>query len=231
MGRRAFVIPDVSAVAETAAAVIVNAFESMKLAIGSAEAGGARERGKIGAGRFLHHGGKRALAKGLREQPGLTFETREILGCVFGGGERGGKSGAIVISDDSFALPFGRCPAAPLGSTIRESPGEKEREVCRTAGRDGALERENANGIMRIGLSGETAVVGEIVPEEHGRIPPAALGPSSPDVGMSAGGIDRAEDEFAAHGIFGWKIRAVHYEAGESVADQGFILPFHWIVD
>ena len=41
MRRGGFVIPDVRAVAEAAAAMIVDAFEAVELAVGGAEAGGA----------------------------------------------------------------------------------------------------------------------------------------------------------------------------------------------
>src|SRR5580700_110882 len=129
MRGRAFVIPDVGAVAEAAAVMVVDAFEPVELAVGGAETGGAGERREIGAGRLLYDGGEGTLAKGLREQEGSTFEALKIRCRIFGGGERGGESGAIVISDDGFAKALWSRPAAPFRRAVRKAPGEQKGEA------------------------------------------------------------------------------------------------------
>ena len=148
-----FVIPHVRAVAEAAAAIIVHAFESVELAVGSAEAGGARERGKISAGRILHDRRKSAFAKSLGEQPGLPFEPLKIRSRIFSGGQRGRKSHAVVVADDRFPSPFGRAPAAPVRRAIRKSPREQERELGGTARRDRPLKRETPTALCGSGAA------------------------------------------------------------------------------
>jgi hypothetical protein len=53
--------------------VIVDAFEAVELAVGSAEAGGADQRREISASGLLDDARKSALAKGLGEEAGLAF--------------------------------------------------------------------------------------------------------------------------------------------------------------
>ena len=219
------------AVAEAATPTIVDAFEAVEFAVGSAEAGGADERREIGAGGFFDDAGEGALAKGFREQAGLAFERREIFSGVFGGRERGGKSDAIVIADDRFSLPLGRSPAAPFGRADGEAPGEEKREVGGAARGDCPLKRHDADGVMRVGLGGEFSIVGKIVPEQHGRVPPAALRPSSPDVDTGAGSFDGSENNFATHRIVERQLRALHHQAGESGAREKLVLSLHGIVD
>ena len=100
------------------------------------------------------HGGAAGCFRAWRRRSRRVWLSRssQICGGVFGGRPaRPEKRVAVVIADDGVLVAFGRGPAAPFGRAIREMPGEEERELGRTAGRDRALERESADGVVRSG--------------------------------------------------------------------------------
>src|SRR3974390_552349 len=82
MRSRGFVIPDVRAVAVTAAHVVVDAFESVKLAVGGAETRGGYQRRKVRRGRFLHGGGKSGFAKRIRKPARAILQRASVSGRV-----------------------------------------------------------------------------------------------------------------------------------------------------
>ena len=174
VGGGGFVVPDVGATAVAAAGVIVGAFEAVELAVGGAEADGRDQGGEIGAGGVLDGGGDGGLAEGGGEAAGLLFEGVEVGGGVFGGGPGVGEAGGVVIADEGVFVALGRGPAAAARRAIGEVPGEEEGEIGVRAGGDGAVEAESADGAAGFGFGAEFAIGGEIVPEEHGGVPPAA---------------------------------------------------------
>ena len=126
MSGAGFVIPDVRAIAEAAAVVIVDTLEAVEFAVGGAEGGGGAKGGEIRHGRFKNRRGKRGLTDGVDEKLGLLFETREVLSGVFGGGPSVGKFGGVPVADDGILFAFRGVPAAVSGRAIGEMPGEEE---------------------------------------------------------------------------------------------------------
>ena len=179
VGGDGFVVPDVGATAVAAAGVIVGAFEAVELAIGGAEADGGDEGGEIGAGGVLDGGGDGGFAEGGGEAAGLLFEGVEVRGGVIGGGPGVGEAGGVVIADEGVFVALGSVPAAAARGAIGEVPGEEEGEIGVRAGGDGAVEAEGADGAAGFGFGAEFAIGGEIVPEEHGRVPPAVALPAA----------------------------------------------------
>src|SRR5690242_1049820 len=96
---RGLVVPDVRAVAVTAPAVVVGAFETVKLAVGRAERSCGDESGEIGAGSFLDNPGQRTFAKRGRKQARLLFETGQVGRGIFGSLPGALEALRIVIAD------------------------------------------------------------------------------------------------------------------------------------
>ena len=179
MGGGGLVVPDVGAAAVAAAGVIVGAFEAVELAVGGAEADGGDQRGEIGAGGVLDGGGNGGFAQGRGEPASLLFQGVEMGGGVFGGAPGVGEARGVVIADEGIFLALGCGPAAAARRAIGKMPGEQEREIGMRAGRDGAVEAERADGAAGLGFGTEFAIGGEIVPEEHRRVPPAVALPAA----------------------------------------------------
>ena len=193
VGRGGFVIPDVRATAVAAAGVIVGAFEAVELAIGGAEADGRDQGGEIGARGVLDRGRDGGFAEGGGEAAGLLLQRVEVRGGVFGGGPGIGEARGVVVADERVFVALGRSPAAAARSAVGEMPGEEEREIGVRAGGDRAAEAERADAAARFGFGAEFPIGGEIVPEEHGRVPPAVALPAAQVGDVGARGVERRE--------------------------------------
>jgi len=223
MGGAGFVIPDVGAIAEATAGVVVDAFEAVELTVGGAEGSGGAHGGEICHGGFDDSGWQRAFAHGFDEELGLGFEFREVLGGVFGGGPGVGKFGCIPVADDGVFLAFGRAPTAAGGSAIGKVPGEEEFVSGGLAGGNGALEAERADGVGFFGIGTERAIGGEIVPEKERGVPPAAGGPAR-EMGKGTGAlVHDGDDEAAVSNVVFGERRVGHDEAGEAGGDAEFV--------
>ena len=185
MGKRCcgggFVIPDVGAVAEAAAAMIVGAFEAVELAIGRAEAGLGDERGEGGHG-GVAHGGRAACCRAWRRRSGgCEPPDRADLSAAYAAACPGaGETRRVVIADDGVLVAFGRGPAGPGGRAIREMPGEQE--GVGGFGRRAAISccrQSDADRLALRSLGAELAIVAEIVPEEQRAGPPLGLRPAA----------------------------------------------------
>jgi hypothetical protein len=222
VGGGGFVVPDVGATAVAAAGVVVGAFEAVELAIGGAEADGRDQGGEVGAGGVLDGGGDGGFAEGGGEAAGLLFQGVEVRGGVFGGGPGVGEAGGVVVADEGVFVALGSVPAAAARRAIGEMPGEQEGEIGVRAGGDGAVEAERADGPLG-GLGAEFAIGGEIVPEEHGGVPPAVALPAAQVGDVGAGGVERGEREAALERIGGGEVGAGHEEAGERGGGAVFV--------
>lgn len=152
MSGTGFVIPDVRAIAETAAYFVVDAFETVELAVGSAEGGGGAESGEIGHGGFEDDGRQRGAANGLDELFGALFECWEVLGGVFGGAPGIVEFGGVPVTNDGAFFALGCVPAAASGRAIGKMPGEEEFVVSGLVGSDGAFKTKSTDRIRMFGF-------------------------------------------------------------------------------
>ncbi len=212
------------AVAEAAAVFVVDAFEAVELAVGSAEARGAHQSGEVCAGCIFDGCRQCAFAHCGCEQSGAGFKMFQIRGGVVCRGPGVGESLGIVIADDGFLVALGSFPSAPLRRAIREMPGQNECVASRLAWCDGTLQAQGADGTAGVGFIPEPAVVGEIVPEKHGRIPPPALRPTAPMRKQATFDLCGTERESAVHWVVSGDARIAHNETGKAIGRAEFIL-------
>src|ERR1019366_3625874 len=215
VGGGGFVVPDVGATAVAAAGVIVGALEAVELAVGGTEADGRDQGGEIGAGGVLDGGGDGGLAEGGGKAAGLLFQGTEVRGDISGSGPGVGEAGGVVVAYEGVLVALGSVPAAAARRAIGEVPGEEEGEIGMRAGRDGAVEAESADGADFGGFGAEFAIGREIVPKEHGGVPPAVARPAAQGGDVGAGGVESGEGEAALERIRGGKVGAGHEETGE----------------
>src|ERR1035441_5573975 len=104
------VIPDVRAIAEAAAVVIVAAFETVELAIGRTEAGLGYERGEGGHGGVAHGGRQGAVAHGGDEAARASFQIGQLFGGVFGRLPGAGEALGVMVADDGVLFALGSGP-------------------------------------------------------------------------------------------------------------------------
>ena len=215
MGGGGLVVPDVCAASVAAAGVVVGAFEAVEFAVGGAEADGRYQGGEVGAGCVLDGGGDGRFAHGGGKPAGLFLEGWQVFGGVFGGGPGVGEARGVVVADEGVFIAGRGAPAAAPRRAVGEMPGEKERVIGVGAGRDGAAERERAHGSGVLRLGTEFAIGGKVVPEEHGRVPPAAALPSAKVGDAGAGGIEHGDEEAAFERVVAGQFRAGHENAGQ----------------
>src|ERR1017187_3031692 len=161
----------------------------MEFAVGGAEADGGDQGGEVGAGGVLDGGGDGGLAQSGGKPAGLLLEGLEMCGRVFGSGPGIGKARGVVVAQEGIFIARGGTPAAAARSAIGEMPGKQERVIGVGGWRDGAAERERRHWSGGLRLGTELAVGGKVVPEKHGRVPPAAALPSAKMGNPGAGEI------------------------------------------
>ena len=145
MGGAGFIIPNVRAIAEAAAEMIVNPFEPMEFAIGGTEGSGGAERGEISHGGFENDGRQSGFTNGFDEQFGLRFEVWEVLRRVFGSAPGARELSGIPVTDDGILFTFGSFPTTAGGRAIGKMPGEEEFVIGSGVRGDGALKTERAD--------------------------------------------------------------------------------------
>ncbi len=136
--------------------------------------------------------GQRALAQRGGEQRASSFRARPGWRRCIRGVPRRREAGGVVIADDRAAFSFGRRQPHQSGVRFGKSPGQQERVGRRLACRDGALQAQRTDRAVRRRLRAQRSIVGEIVPEQHGGVPPAALRPTSPAALFSPAPISAA---------------------------------------
>ena len=139
----------------------------------------------------------------------------QVFGGVLGGGPGVGEARGVVVADEGIFIAARGAPAAAPRGAVGEMPGQQKRVIGVRAGGDGAAERERAHGsgVRRLGT--EFAIGRKIVPEKHGRVPPAAALPSAKMGDAGAGGIEHGEQEAAFERVVGGQCRAGHEKAGQ----------------
>src|ERR1019366_1159716 len=121
-----------------------------------------------------------------------AFEAVEfaIGGAEARGGDESGEIGAGGLLDDGGESGLAEGGGEAARRAIGEVPGEEEGEIGVAAGRDGAVKAKSADGADFGGFGAEFAIRGEIVPEEHGGIPPASLFPAAEVSDAIVGGME-----------------------------------------
>ena len=193
--RGGFVVPDVRAVAEAAAALVVAAFEAVKFAVGRAEGGLRDERREIGDRCVAQRPGQRALTHRVHETARSLLEFRERCGGAPGRLPCVGESDAVVVPEVVVLVTLRRGPARPRGGTIGKMPREHERVARVGARRYLALQAQRPGLRSRVGLRPELAVFQEVVPEEIRTRPPFRSGPSAQIADASVIGLQHRDDE------------------------------------
>ena len=136
-------------------------------------------------------------------------------GGVFGGRPGVGKARGVVVAEEDIFVAGRGAPSAAAWGAIGKMPGEQEGVIGVRSGGDGSADGEGSYraGILRLGP--EFAIGGEIVPEEHGRIPPRAALPSAQVRQVRACGIEGGEHEASLERVVGGELGITHEEAGE----------------
>ncbi len=199
--RRRLVVPDVRAVAVTAAAGFAAAFEAVELAVRSAEARLRDERGQVGGGTVLRGRRKRALTDRISEAAGAALEIVEMFGEVARGVPGIWEACAVVVANQGAALSRCRVPPAAIRRAIRKAPADGKGEICGRARCDRALQTDGSHRSRLRGLRPERAIVREVVPEMERARPPARSRPSPQHRHASIAGSDHPEAHCAGQRV------------------------------
>ena len=156
--RGGFVVPDVRAVAEAAAALVVAPFEAVKFAVGRAESGLRDERRQIGDRRVAQGARQRAPTHRVHETARSPLEFRERCGSARGRLPCVGESDAVVVPEVVVLVALRRGPARPRCGTIGKVPGEHERVARVGSSRYLALQTQRPGLRSRVDLRPELAV-------------------------------------------------------------------------
>jgi len=202
------------ATAVAAAALVVAAFETVKLAVGRAEAHGRCQRGEVRHGRVLHGGGQGAFAHGGGEAARLRFQAREICRSVLSRLPRVGEALRVVVPNDVLFVPLGRVPAAPLRRAVGEVPAQQEGIPGLGARRDLPLQAERPYLGACVHFRAQFAIGGEVVPVKLRAGPPLRARPA-PQAGYFSAGAEHRERERAKHRVRALQAGISHEEARE----------------
>ena len=187
-----FVVPDVGAVAVATAALIVRAFEAVERAIGALrKQTGVTKCGEVGMpAASLMAGGMVDSRSAAAKRRVFFSESGEIRGGVFGGGPGVGEAGRVVVAEEGIFVALGGSPtAAARRCDWGNAEASRKVEIGVGAGGEGAIEAECADAAARFRFGAEFAIGGEIIPEEHGRIPPAIALPAAEVGDVGGGGV------------------------------------------
>ncbi len=112
-GGGGLVIPDVRAVAEAAAAMIVGAFEAVEFAVGGAEASLGDEGGEVGRWRRRCTAGGMVLSRMAAAKRRVVLSRSGSLAAAYSAASQApAKRVAVMIADDGVLFALGRGPAA-----------------------------------------------------------------------------------------------------------------------